>query len=81
MSDWNDRNDAPMLTAEIAARAELRHHGRLVRTATGTMTKPGRPPVGEEAKEQVSLRVDREVLNWFRAGGKGWQTRMYAALR
>jgi uncharacterized protein (DUF4415 family) len=81
MSDWKDPDDAPLLTAEIAARAELRHYGKLVRPATGTITKPGRPPLGDEPKEQVSLRIDREVASWFRAGGKGWQTRMNAALR
>jgi hypothetical protein len=44
-------------------------------------TRSGRPPVGDEPKEQVSLRLDRDVINWFRAGGKGWQTRMNEALR
>ena len=32
-------------------------------------------------KEQVSLRVDRDVLDRFRAAGPGWQTRMNDALR
>jgi len=32
-------------------------------------------------KEPVSLRVDRDVLAWFRASGPGYQTRMNAALR
>ena len=39
----------------------------------------GRPP--GSAKEQVSLRLDREVLGRFRADGPGWQTRINAALR
>jgi uncharacterized protein (DUF4415 family) len=34
------------------------------------------------AKESIiSLRVDPEVLEWFRAQGAGWQTRMNAVLR
>jgi len=33
------------------------------------------------AKESISLRVDPEVLAWFRAQGPGWQTRMNAVLR
>jgi uncharacterized protein (DUF4415 family) len=32
-------------------------------------------------KEAISLRVDRDVLAWFRAGGRGYQTRMNAVLR
>ncbi|MBI2821922.1 MAG: BrnA antitoxin family protein [Acidobacteria bacterium] len=32
-------------------------------------------------KESISLRVDPEVLGWFRAQGPGWQTRINAILR
>ena len=32
-------------------------------------------------KEQVTLRVDREVLDFFQADGPGWQERMVEALR
>ena len=35
----------------------------------------------QSAKESISLRVDPEVLGWFRAQGPGWQTRMNAVLR
>lgn len=38
-------------------------------------------PVGSGRKDAVSLRVDRDVLAGFRATGRGWQTRMNAALR
>jgi uncharacterized protein (DUF4415 family) len=33
------------------------------------------------AKEQVSLRIDRDVLEFFQAGGPGWQERINDALR
>jgi uncharacterized protein (DUF4415 family) len=33
------------------------------------------------ARELVSLRIDREVLDHFQAGGPGWQERIHAALR
>ncbi len=33
------------------------------------------------AKEQVSLRIDRDVLDFFQADGPGWQDRINAALR
>ncbi|TVP93421.1 MAG: hypothetical protein EA347_00405 [Thioalkalivibrio sp.] len=42
--------------------------------------KRGRPP-GSGNKEQVAIRIDRDVLAAFRAGGPGWQTRMNQALR
>ena len=32
-------------------------------------------------KENMILRVDRDVLAWFRASGKGFHTRMNAVLR
>ena len=32
-------------------------------------------------KEQIALRVDAEVLAWFRAQGSGWQTRMNEVLK
>jgi len=34
-----------------------------------------------EPKEQVTLRLDRDVLRWFRAHGRGYQTRINAVLR
>ena len=33
------------------------------------------------AKQAISLRVDPSVLEWFRAQGAGWQTRMTSVLR
>jgi len=32
-------------------------------------------------KEQVSLRLDRDVLDFFQADGPGWQERINQALR
>jgi len=46
--------------------------------------KPIRPrgrPVGSGQKEQVTVRFDSEVINAFKTGGAGWQTRMNNALR
>jgi uncharacterized protein (DUF4415 family) len=33
------------------------------------------------AKEQVSLRIDRDVLDYFQEAGPGWQDRINEALR
>lgn len=38
-------------------------------------------PAGSGTKEQVAIRLDREVLAAFRATGKGWQTRMNDAIK
>jgi uncharacterized protein (DUF4415 family) len=53
------------------------------KTAT---TKPVEgPPKAAPAipgiKEQVTLRIDRDVLDFFQEDGPGWQERINAALR
>ncbi|MCU0881984.1 MAG: BrnA antitoxin family protein [Hyphomonadaceae bacterium] len=48
--------------------------------AKGTQTRMGRPPLGNAAKKQVTLRLDPEVVDAFKAGGPGWQTRMNEVL-
>jgi uncharacterized protein (DUF4415 family) len=40
----------------------------------------GRPPVAHPRK-QVSLRLDPAIIDKFKSGGKGWQTRINEALR
>jgi uncharacterized protein (DUF4415 family) len=43
------------------------------------------PPAEQQslpgAKETVSLRIDREILDHFQADGPGWQDRIVNALR
>jgi uncharacterized protein (DUF4415 family) len=41
---------------------------------------PGLPPIPEN-KQQITLRIDADVLDWFKATGKGYQTRMNDELR
>jgi uncharacterized protein (DUF4415 family) len=69
---WRDPDDAPEITAEWAASAEVRDGRKLVRR--------GRPP-GSGKKTQTTVRISNEVLAFFRASGPGWQTRMDAALK
>ncbi|WFR95903.1 BrnA antitoxin family protein [Rhizobium tumorigenes] len=40
----------------------------------------GRPAV-EAPKRQISLRLDPDVIDAFKATGKGWQSRINEALR
>jgi len=55
---------------------------RAFRAAT---TKPAeatpKAPSLPGAKETVSLRIDRDVLDFFQEDGPGWQERINAALR
>jgi uncharacterized protein (DUF4415 family) len=85
-TEWVDPDDAPEWTEEMFAAAEFRVGGRLIRPATGVLTKDGvrpigRPPERDAPKQQVTLRLDPDVIERFRAGGPGWQSRMNAALR
>jgi len=40
----------------------------------------GRPPVARP-KVSTTIRLSRDVIDHFRAGGRGWQTRIDEALR
>ncbi|MGH8477549.1 MAG: BrnA antitoxin family protein [Methylococcales bacterium] len=44
------------------------------------LVRIGRPKAGT-TKERITIRLSRDVVVRFRATGKGWQTRMDAALR
>jgi uncharacterized protein (DUF4415 family) len=41
----------------------------------------GGRPKAAQLKRQVSIRFSQDVVDYFRATGKGWQTRMDAALK
>ena len=34
-----------------------------------------------EKKSLITIRVDKDILDWFRAKGKGYQTKINALLR
>lgn len=44
------------------------------------MRPVGRPRLAV-TKERITIRFSREVVEYFRATGKGWQTRMDEALK
>lgn len=44
------------------------------------MVRMGRPPV-DTPKVFTGIRLDADIVDTFKASGKGWQTRMNAALR
>ncbi len=50
-------------------------------TAPKPVELPPKPPSLPGVKETVSLRIDRDVLDFFQESGPGWQDRIKAALR
>jgi uncharacterized protein (DUF4415 family) len=48
---------------------------------TKPVEAPPKAPSLPGAKETVSLRIDRDVLDFFQEEGPGWQDRINAALR
>ena len=79
---WVDPNDAPPWTEDQFRRAAIWHGDTLIRPADGTLNKPGpgRPKLANP-KRRITLRLDGDVLESFRATGPGWQSRMNEALR
>jgi uncharacterized protein (DUF4415 family) len=50
-------------------------------TAKPAVEPAAKPPALPGVKEMVSLRIDRDVLDFFQEDGPGWQDRINAALR
>jgi uncharacterized protein (DUF4415 family) len=69
---WIDPDDAPELTDEFFRRADIYEDGKLVRRGRPRKAAP---------KNAVSLRLDPDVIAHFRRDGRGWQSRINAALR
>ena len=70
---WTDPDDAPEITDEMLDRATVVKGGRVIQR--------GRPPLGDRAKRTVTIRLDADVVDAYRALGSGWQTRLNADLR
>lgn len=68
----SDRYRDPRKAAEAAFKAATTR-------APEPAPKPAAPVPG--AREQVTLRLDQDVLAHFQEGGAGWQDRINAALR
>ena len=74
-TDWarvRAMKDKDIVLSAEHPEADLRH---IMRGVVRRGLKPVPP------KASVSLRVDADVLAWFKAQGRGYQTRMNAVLR
>jgi uncharacterized protein (DUF4415 family) len=70
-TEWVDPDDAPELDDDWFDRADLMIGDIVIRR--------GRPK--GSAKSQISLRIDSDVIEAFRASGAGWQSRINETLR
>lgn len=79
--DWDEVSDNPELSdEELAAMRPAREvlppelYAALVKRSRGR-------PRADVRKVEVKLRLDPDVVEAYRSGGPGWQTRMNEALR
>jgi len=52
----------------------------LTESETSSLRRVGRP-LSETTKERITIRLSRDVTDYFRRSGRGWQTRMNEALQ
>lgn len=70
-TDWA-RVDA-LTEEELEASIDFEEEGYPIPGTTRAIPDP--------RKQQITLRLDREVVEWFKGEGPGYQTRMNAVLR
>ena len=76
--DW-EAVESPEATDDQLARA--RPFGEAFpQLAESIKRRRGRPPV-DQPRKQISLRLDPEVIEKFKATGPGWQGRINAVLK
>jgi uncharacterized protein (DUF4415 family) len=76
--DWRE---APKPRREPDARAAAERAFKAVTTKRVEGPPSATPVALPRVKETVTLRIDRDVLDFFQGGGPGWQDRINAALR
>lgn len=69
----DDPDDAPELLDEFFRSGEISVGDKIIRR--------GRPPLGAQPKSSVTLRLDADLLEAYRALGPGWQSQINADLR
>ena len=72
-TDWDRlRSSEPPETPADHPEADLRH-------IVGGIVRRGLEP--QPRRTAISLRIEQDVLDWFKAQGPGYQTRINAVLR
>ena len=73
-TDW-----ARLRAADAPGKPTAEHPEADVKHVVRGIVRRGLQPV--PSKASISLRVDQDVLEWFKAQGTGYQTRINAVLR
>jgi uncharacterized protein (DUF4415 family) len=76
--DSPDEENPEWTDADFARSKSLDHFPELARLVRG---RGERGPQKAPTKQQVTLRLDRDVVNRFRSTGPGWQSRINDALK
>jgi uncharacterized protein (DUF4415 family) len=74
VAEWVDPDDAPPITDAFFDQAEVFHGNTFIRRGRGR-------PKSDATKEQISVRLDPDVLAKLREVGPGWQSQINAMLR
>lgn len=77
-ADWDEVSDSPEATAEQLAQAKPFAE---VFPELAEKTRRTRGPQKAPTKVSVTLRLDSDVVERFRASGKGWQSRINEILK
>lgn len=75
------RYERPMTEAEMAAMDDKDIDFSDIPEADAGFWETARVFVPDRPKTPLNLRLDADVLEWFRGQGKGYQTRINAVLR
>ncbi len=78
-ADWDEVEDNPELTEEELK--EMRPFREVFPELAASIDRKLGRPKAENPKKAISLRLDAEVIERFKATGHGWQSRMNEALR
>ena len=73
----------------IKTKPAKKHYTAVVTIERPAPVEPAKPapvvstsePDTFEAKRMITLRIDQDIIDWFKASGRGYQTRINAALR
>lgn len=77
--DWDAVADNPEWTEDDIKQAKPFAEA-FPELAENARRSRGRPP-SENPKQQITLRIDSDVIERFKAGGPGWQSRINEELR
>ena len=78
-ADWDEVSDNPELTEEDFKLA--RPFAEVFPDLAASIARSRGRPVEDHPKKQVTLRLDADVVERYRATGKGWQSRINQDLR